>query len=129
MPLRPARSDVPGRGRLVSMTPPVPEIDVSQIPSEPELQPYILDVREDHEWAAGHIEGARHIRLMDVPAKLLDIPTDQPVFVVCRIGTRSSRAAPFLTGQGVNAINVAGGFKAWQSSGRQIVGPVNQQPA
>jgi rhodanese-related sulfurtransferase len=107
---------------------PVPEVDVSQIPYDADQPPYILDVREDDEWSAGHIETAQHIPLVEVPGRLAELPTDQPVYVVCRGGGRSSRATAFLTENGVDAVNVAGGMKSWHAGGRPMVGPPDREP-
>ena len=43
------------------------------------------------------------------------------VYVICAIGGRSARAAEFLRGQGIDAINVAGGTNGWVDSGRAVV--------
>jgi len=54
----------------------------------------ILDVREPDEWSAGHAPGAVHVPLMDLPARLGDLPDvdGATLAVVCRSGGRSSRA-------------------------------------
>ncbi|WP_433053822.1 rhodanese-like domain-containing protein [Dactylosporangium sp. CS-033363] len=83
---------------------------------------YLLDVREDDEWAAGHAPGAVHVPMMQIPASLGDIPTDRDVFVVCRVGGRSAQVVAFLQQNGVdNAINVGGGMQSWEATGRAMV--------
>ena len=82
---------------------------------------FVLDVREDDEWAAGHIDGAMHIPLMDLPARIAEIPLETPVTVVCRVGGRSAQATTWLTQQGYEAANLDGGMFAWASAGRAIV--------
>lgn len=113
---------------VMAMNVNVPEVDVSQLPADDAPAPYILDVREDDEWMAGHIETAEHIRLTEVPGRLAEIPTDRRVYVVCRSGSRSSKATAFLAQQGVDAVNVAGGMQAWHSAGRPMAGPADRQP-
>ena len=49
------------------------------------------------------------------------IPTDGTVYLICKSGGRSARAAEFLIPQGVEAVNVAGGTMAWTDSGRPVV--------
>jgi rhodanese-related sulfurtransferase len=110
------------------MIPSVPEVAVSQIPSAGDQPPYILDVREDDEWEAGHIEGAQHIPMMKVPARLAEIPTGEQVLVICRSGSRSARVVGFLQAQGVDAANVAGGMQVWSTLGRAMTGPPGQPP-
>ena len=46
----------------------------------------LLDVREDEEWNAGRIEGAVHIPLAQLPARLAELDRDRPVVTVCRSG-------------------------------------------
>ncbi|MGN6253351.1 MAG: rhodanese-like domain-containing protein [Marmoricola sp.] len=78
---------------------------------------YLLDVREDHEYAGGHVPGADHIAMNDVPARLAEVPTDRPVHVICQAGGRSRQVTDFLRQHGVEAINIAGGTGAWASRG------------
>ena len=61
---------------------------------------YLLDVREPDEWAAGHAPGAHHVPMMEIPARMAEIPTDQDVVVVCRSGGRSGQVVSYLTGNG-----------------------------
>src|ERR1700757_335137 len=61
---------------------------------------YLLDVREDDEWAAGHAPEAVHVRLSELSARTGEIPRDREVFVICRSGARSAYAAQALAGAG-----------------------------
>ena len=81
---------------------------------------FLLDVREDDEWAAGHAPGALHIPLMDLPARLGELPTDVPVTVICRVGGRSAQATSWLVQQGYDAVNLDGGMFAWASAGKPM---------
>jgi len=65
----------------------------------------VVDVRAENEWAAGHIEGALHIPLPDVPARLAEIP-DGTVWVHCAAGYRAAAAASLLTRAGRTAIHI-----------------------
>ena len=78
---------------------------------------FVLDVREDDEWASGRVPGAHHIPLAEVSARASELPQDQPVFVVCGSGGRSMQATEALRSQGIPAINVAGGTKGWAARG------------
>ena len=88
----------------------------------------ILDVREDYEWVAGHAEGAVHIPLDQLPGRLDDLDPDQDLYVICRTGGRSFRAAQWLVGQGYSAVNVAGGMDQWLESGRPLVSDNGLKP-
>ena len=77
--------------------------------------PVLIDVREPHEWAAGHIAEAEHIPLAQVPQRLADIPKDRDVVMICRSGGRSGRAQDFLmTQHGYTRVkNLVGGMQRW----------------
>ncbi|MCB5179889.1 rhodanese-like domain-containing protein [Streptomyces antimicrobicus] len=86
---------------------------------------FILDVREQDEWDAGHAEGALHIPMSQFVARfgeLTEAAEDgRRVFVMCRVGGRSAQVARYLVGQGVDAVNVDGGMQDWEASGRPVV--------
>jgi rhodanese-related sulfurtransferase len=90
---------------------------------------YLLDVREPDEWAAGHAPDAHHLPMMEVPARMAQVPTDTEVVVVCRSGGRSGQVVSYLMGNGwENVRNLDGGMQAWAAAGRDIVSE-NGQPA
>jgi rhodanese-related sulfurtransferase len=89
----------------------------------------VLDVREDYEWEAGHIDGAVHIPLDQLPARLGELDPDEDLHVVCRAGGRSQRAAEWLEGHGYTAINVSGGMGAWLEAGRPMVSETGSEPS
>ncbi len=78
----------------------------------------LLDVREPHEWEAGHAEAATHLPLsaFDVSA----VPTDRPVYAICRSGKRSAQATEALLGAGRDVTNVEGGMLAWAEAGLPV---------
>nr|WP_246210659.1 rhodanese-like domain-containing protein [Nocardioides piscis] len=78
---------------------------------------FVLDVREEHEFTAGHVPGAVHVAMNDLPARVGELPTDQPVFVICAVGGRSRQVVDFLTQQGVTALNVSDGTQGWADRG------------
>jgi len=81
---------------------------------------WLLDVRENEEWAAGYATGARHIPLGELAARTAEIPQDEAVYVICRSGSRSARAAQALAAAGWDTINVAGGMQDWAAAGRPM---------
>jgi rhodanese-related sulfurtransferase len=99
-------------------------VPVADVPE----QAVILDVREDYEWVAGHVEGALHIPMNQLPASLEQLDPDDDLFVICRTGGRSIRAVQWLVSQGYSAINVAGGMDMWFESGRPIVSDNGLKP-
>ena len=81
----------------------------------------LIDVREDWEYAEGHIPGATLIPLGEVPNRLAEIPKDKTVVAVCRSGNRSGQATSFLQQQGfANVHNMQGGMNAWSQAGFDI---------
>lgn len=81
----------------------------------------LLDVREPHEWQAGHAPRARHIPLSQVPRRAAELPPGRAVVTVCRSGARSARAAALLARDGREVCNLSGGMHAWARAGLPIV--------
>jgi rhodanese-related sulfurtransferase len=73
----------------------------------------LVDVRADHEWAAGRITGATHVPLPELPQRLGEIDKDRPVVVYCRGGNRSSMATEALTDAGYDAVKLSEGIVGW----------------
>jgi rhodanese-related sulfurtransferase len=96
----------------------VPEIDVEELEAQHAAGAVIFDVREPDEYEDAHVPGAILVPLATVPDRLRDFPTEGPVYLICAAGARSRRAAEFLRSNGVDAINVAGGTKAWLAAGK-----------
>ncbi|GAA3292146.1 rhodanese-like domain-containing protein [Arthrobacter citreus] len=88
----------------------------------------ILDVREDYEWEAGHVDGAIHIPLDALPDRIEDLDPDQDLAVICRTGGRSARATAWLESHGYSAVNVTGGMGAWLEAGKPMVSDNGQEP-
>ncbi len=80
-----------------------------------------LDVREDDEWAAGHIEGSLHIPMGELNARQDEIPRDQPIAAVCRTGRRSAAVTEALARAGYDAENLVGGVAEWRAAGFELV--------
>src|SRR3954449_11316837 len=74
-----------------------------------------IDVREQYEWDAGHIEGARHIPLGELPNRLDELPRDADIVFYCQSGGRSARALDVARDAGfARAKHLRGGFSAWK---------------
>jgi sulfur-carrier protein adenylyltransferase/sulfurtransferase len=80
-------------------------------------RPLLVDVREDAEFAAGHLQGALHIPLGQLPQRLAEIdPQADPVFI-CRSGGRSMAACQIALRANIRSpANLEGGMLAWASS-------------
>lgn len=84
----------------------------------------LVDVREDDEWHAGHIEGTVHIPKDDLPERLAELDRSRAVVTVCRAGSRSEEVAEWLRGQGYDADSLDGGMLSWKWAGLPITGSI-----
>ncbi len=82
---------------------------------------FLVDVRNDDEWNAGHAPSALYITLSEVPTRYSEIPRDRDIIVVCRAGARSLKAAELLEAQGFNAYNLTGGMQSWEASNLTVI--------
>lgn len=75
----------------------------------------VLDVRQPHEYASGHLPGAQLIPLAELPRRHGELDASRPTLVYCAAGMRSMAGAQFLAGQGfAKVFNLRGGTKAWE---------------
>jgi rhodanese-related sulfurtransferase len=102
----------------------VPEVMSTELPAGA----FLLDVREDDEWTAGHVPGAVHVRLGELGARVGELPQDREIYVICRTGHRSAYAAQALGGVGLDAINVADGMTGWAVAGRPMISEDGAEP-
>jgi len=85
---------------------------------DPALQ--VVDVRERYEREAGHIEGTRHIELVELSAQAGTLQRERPVVFYCRVGSRSEMAAQALRAAGFEAYSMVGGLARWAREGRPL---------
>lgn len=98
----------------------VTEVNLDELEQARATGATVIDVRESDEYAAGHVPGAQLMPLGVVPVRANELPTDQPVYVICGSGGRSYQAAEHLARAGLDARSVAGGTSAWVGSGRPV---------
>jgi rhodanese-related sulfurtransferase len=99
-----------------------PHQGVTQVrPDEVSAGATILDVREDDEWQAGHVEGSIHMPMREVMARRGELQATDDVVVVCRHGVRSYQVTAYLARSGVAAVNLEGGLVAWARAGGPLV--------
>jgi rhodanese-related sulfurtransferase len=84
----------------------------------------LIDVREDYEYEAGRVPGARHIELQLVASEADSIDRDKPVVFYCRVGSRSTMAAGAFRQAGYEAYSMDGGLVAWEDQGLPLDGRV-----
>ncbi|WP_217587184.1 FAD-dependent oxidoreductase [Lentibacillus saliphilus] len=87
------------------------QVPVTQVRELVENGAYIVDVREKHEYAQGHLKNAVNIPLSEIRDRLDEIPKDQPVYLHCRTSQRSYNAVMALQHLGFeNVTNISGSF-------------------
>jgi rhodanese-related sulfurtransferase len=88
---------------------------VAELHREGSIQ--LIDIREDYEWDAGRIAGARHLAVSEVAAQAETIHRETPVVFYCRVGGRSTMAANAFRRAGFDAYSMTGGMVAWAGLG------------
>ena len=103
----------------------VREVDPQEALQRQRAGALVVDVREPHEWARGHVKGAEHISLDDLPVRLRDgvLPREGEILFICASGNRSLNAAALAAETGYrNVASVAGGTSEWAQLGLPIEG-------
>lgn len=77
-----------------------------------------IDVRTPEEFAGGHANRTRNIPLDTLMANLDKLEKNEPVYLICRTGSRSKKCAQMLVDAGFpQAISITGGTEAWKAAG------------
>lgn len=83
----------------------------------------LIDVREPHEWQAGHIAAAKHLPMAQVASSISETVSDkeQTVYLQCKSGGRSMQVANLLVEMGYSkVVNVEGGIIGWMMAGYPV---------
>lgn len=89
----------------------------------------LIDVRADHEWEMGRIEGAKHLPLAELNQRVDEIDEDRPVVFYCRGGNRSTMATQALAAEGYEAAKLSEGIVGWADADLPLEGPDGGQVA
>lgn len=85
---------------------------------------HLIDVREDHEWAAGHLPGAIHLGkgIIERDIEKVVPNIEDAIVLYCGGGFRSALAASALHKMGYkNVLSMDGGFTGWKDAGNEVV--------
>jgi rhodanese-related sulfurtransferase len=83
---------------------------------------FILDVRTQEEYNAGHIRNSTLIPVQDLSKRLNEVPRDRDILVYCKTGGRSTAASEILVNNGFARIyNMKGGITEWTKAGYEVV--------
>lgn len=80
----------------------------------------LLDVRTPEEFAEGHLKDAENINVLedDFISEVEKLDPEKPIYVYCRSGKRSAKAAQILKEKGFKEIrDLQGGFLEWEAQG------------
>jgi hydroxyacylglutathione hydrolase len=101
----------------------IPTCSVHQLKTRLETEsPWLLDVRDSKNWnAIGHIPGAHHRYIGELPDHVDEIPKNEPVVIYCDAGYKGSLGASILARHHyTNVTNLLGGMTAWKQAGYTI---------
>ncbi len=106
----------------------VKEVPLDQAEAAIQRADVLLDVREDAEFAAGHLPGAVHASRGMLEFKLSSTPAladrDLKVVLYCKTSGRAALAAAAMHEMGyLDVVSIAGGFDAWVAAGKPVVKP------
>ena len=80
----------------------------------------VVDVRRDDEWVTGHVTGAIHVPIDDLPDRMDEVPQDKKIFFICAAGVRSGLACEMAASMGYdseNLYNIEDGTPLWIQGG------------
>ena len=81
----------------------------------------VIDVREPHEYNAGHVPNAKLIPVAKVFARKDELPRDKDVIFICQVGQRSALACEMAAAAGLTRLfNLEGGTEAWVKAGNPV---------
>jgi rhodanese-related sulfurtransferase len=81
----------------------------------------VVDSREPHEHAEGHVPGSLNIPHMATLPRNAELARDKPILFICKSGQRSAVAAEFASSVGLTELyNVEGGHDAWRAAGYEM---------
>jgi rhodanese-related sulfurtransferase len=107
----------------ITQSEPSPElVTVAEANQMREEGAFILDVRTQEEWEAGHIPGATLIPLEELEARISEVPQGVDIVVICHTGNRSQEAGSMLLKAGYTQVfSIAGGITEWINLGYEVV--------
>ncbi len=91
--------------------------EVKQLPETA----FLLDVRTNAEFEAGHIPNAVNIPVDEIRDRMQEIPTNRPVYIYCEAGLRGYLAQRILRQTGYETVaNLSGGYVSWKAADQEM---------
>jgi rhodanese-related sulfurtransferase len=88
----------------------------------------MIDVRDDHEWAAGHSPHSVHVPMSVLSTTTVVLSRQHLLVVVSRSGRRAAEAVIHLRAAGIDAVRLEGGLRAWHDLGGELVSDTGRPP-
>lgn len=88
-------------------------IDASELCSLDTEKVLLLDIRSRKEFEANGIRGSVNVPFDEISSGLSKLPSDKPVYVLCRTGDLSEEVAEILEDRGYEVYNIDGGYAAY----------------
>lgn len=88
----------------------------------------MIDVRDAHEWAAGHSPLAVHVPMVGLSTATTVLSRQHLLVVVSRSGRRAADAVTHLRAAGLDAVRLEGGLRAWRDAGGELVSDTGRPP-
>lgn len=88
----------------------------------------LLDTRTAYEYNTGHIDGFINIPVDELRERILEIPQDRSVYVICQSGLRSYIASRILSQKGYDCYNFSGGYGFYETIIREQCADANVYP-
>jgi rhodanese-related sulfurtransferase len=88
----------------------------------------MIDVRDEHEWRAGHSRHSVHVPMAELSTATTVLSRGHPLIVVSRSGRRAAEAVVHMRAAGLDAVRLDGGLHAWRDSGAELVSDNGRPP-
>ncbi|MFN8158391.1 MAG: rhodanese-like domain-containing protein [Candidatus Nanopelagicales bacterium] len=88
----------------------------------------MIDVRDEHEWAAGHSPHSVHVPMSTLSDATTVLSRAHPLVVVSRSGRRAAEAVVHLRAGGLDAHRLEGGLRAWRDAGGELASSSGREP-
>jgi len=106
----------------------VPSVDVTEAMALIAGDAVLFDVRDGHEWAAGHVRHSVHVPIDEVSTATPYTTHVRRVVVLSRTGRRASEVVVHLRAAGVDAVVLRGGLRAWLDAGGELIADDGREP-
>lgn len=113
---------------MTASTDRVPGVGVVEARALLESGAEMIDVRDEHEWAAGRSPHSVHVPMTGLSDATTVLSRAHPLVVVSRSGRRAAEAVQHLRAAGLDAVRLEGGLHAWRDAGGELTSSTGRPP-